>query len=92
MEAAITVPFSVCPLGVTRAGNSSLYSFSTVPVQTIGLRSSTETADCLDDFETSDTGIILAAAMYERILSLISIEWENLKINERISLCFQNNF
>ena len=30
--------------------------------------------------------------MYERILSLISIEWENLKINERISLCFQNNF
>ena len=37
-------------------------------------------------------GIILAAAMYERILSLISIEWENLKINERISLCFQNNF
>ena len=37
------------------------------------------------------TGIILAVAMYERILSLISIEWENLKINERISLCFQNN-
>ena len=38
------------------------------------------------------SGIILAAAMYERILSLISIEWENLKINERISLCFHNNF
>ena len=54
MEAAITVPFSVCPLAVTRAGNSSLYSISTVPVQTIGLRSSTETADCLDDFETTD--------------------------------------
>ena len=30
--------------------------------------------------------------MYERILSLISIEWENVKINERISLCFQKNF
>ena len=52
MEAAITVLFSVCPLAVTRAGNSSLYSFSTVLVQTIGLRSFTETADCLDDFET----------------------------------------
>ena len=29
------------------------YRFSTMPIQTIGLRSSTETADCLDDFETT---------------------------------------
>ena len=35
----------------------------------------------------NDPGIILAAAMHERILSLTSIEWENLKINERISIC-----
>ena len=27
--------------------------------------------------------------MHERILSLISIEWENLKINERISIYLQ---
>ena len=45
-----------------------------------------------DSVYNTTTGIILAAAMYERILSLILIEWENLKINERISLCFQNNF
>ena len=50
--------------GVSLLTNQKLYRFlvkprfefvifSTVPVQTIGLRNSTETADCLDDFETS---------------------------------------
>ena len=46
----------------------------------------------MTEMQASNTAIILAAAMYERILSLIPIEWEILKINERISLCFQNNF
>ena len=30
--------------------------------------------------------------MHERILSLISIEWENLKINERIYIYLHTNF
>ena len=53
--AAITVPFSVSPLAVTRVGNSSLlrfFEFSSFPVQTIGLRSFTETVDYQDDFKT----------------------------------------
>ena len=45
---AITVPFSVCPLAVTRAGSSSLLRFYPV----FNVRSFTETANCLDNFET----------------------------------------
>ena len=52
MGAAITVPFSVY---VKRL------QFSSLSVQTLGLRSFTETAECLDDFETaylSDTHVL----------------------------------
>ena len=52
MEAAITVPFSVRPLTVTRAGNSSLLRFFMLSNSDLVCGALLETAECLDDFET----------------------------------------